>query len=116
MPASLCSSRITPSSAVVISTRLPPRLCGVGTYSWLIHKHWPDATRPAAFLTMDGASDSRAFLGFDAITDFRGEPRTLEELLERAGATNVLLHYAGRGYHRFGCPIWPARPCVRPEG
>jgi hypothetical protein len=94
------------SPDVVISTRLPPRVCGVGTYSWLLHKHRADTATPASFFTMDGASESRSFLGLDAITDFSGDPRKLETLLDRAGAAHVLLHYAGRGYQRFGCPIW----------
>jgi hypothetical protein len=45
-------------------------------------------------------------LGYDAITEFNGNPEKLSEALRRSGATNVLLHYAGRAYQRFGCPTW----------
>lgn len=91
--------------AVVITTRLPPQICGIGAYSWLAHKHRPDDSS-ARFLVMDGAAESRALLGCDAITDFNGDPEKLGQALDRAGPANVLLHYAGRAYQRFGCPIW----------
>jgi hypothetical protein len=91
---------------VIITTRLPPQTCGIGTYSWLAHKHRPNDSSPAAFLVMEGAADSRALLGWNAITDFNGDPGKLAEALDHAGATNVLLHYAGRAYQRFGYPVW----------
>jgi hypothetical protein len=93
-------------STIVITTRLPPQICGIGTYSWLLHKYRPKDSMPAQFFVMEGALESRALLGWNAITDFHGDPRKLEQALNCAGATNVLLHYAGRGYQRFGCPIW----------
>jgi hypothetical protein len=92
--------------AVVITTRLPPQICGIGTYSWLAHKHRPNDSSPAEFLVMEGAAESRALLGWDAITDFNGDPGKLGQELDRAGPANVLLHYAGRAYQRFGCPTW----------
>lgn len=93
-------------SAVVITTRLPPLICGIGAYSWLAHKHRPNESSPAKFLVMEGAAESRALLEWDAIAEFRGDPAKLTHALDRAGATNVLLHYAGRAYQRFGCPTW----------
>lgn len=92
--------------AVVITTRLPPQICGIGIYSWLTHKHRPNDSSPAEFLVMEGAAESRALLGWDAITDFNGDPGKLGQALERAGPASVLLHYAGRAYQRFGCPTW----------
>jgi hypothetical protein len=94
------------SPAIVITTRLPPRICGIGTYSWLVNKYRPNDSVLASFFVMEGAIESRALLGWNAITDFHGDPKKLEEALDCAGATNVLLHYAGRAYQRFGCPIW----------
>jgi hypothetical protein len=94
------------SPAVVITTRLPPQICGIGAYSWLAHKYRPNESAPADFLVMEGAAESRALLEWDAITDFNGDPWKLAQALDRAGATNVLLHYAGRAYQRFGCPTW----------
>ena len=91
---------------VIITTRLPPQICGIGAYSWLAHKHRPNDSSPADFLVMEGAAESRALLGWDAITDFNGDPGKLEQALDRAGPANVLLHYAGRAYQRFGCPTW----------
>jgi hypothetical protein len=92
--------------SVVITTRLPPQICGIGTYSWLAHKHRPDNVPPAEFFVMEGAAESRALLGWDGITNFNGNPETLAQALDRAGPANVLLHYAGRAYQRFGCPTW----------
>ncbi len=92
--------------AVIITPRLPPQICGIGAYSWLAHKHRPDDSSPAHFLVMDGAAESRALLGWDAISDFSGDSGKLGEALDRAGPANILLHYAGRAYQRFGCPIW----------
>lgn len=94
------------SPTVIITTRLPPQVCGIGAYSWLAHKHRPNESAPAAFLVMEGAAESRALLEWDSITDFNGDPEELARALERAGAVNVLLHYAGRAYQRFGCPTW----------
>ena len=94
---------------IVITTRLPPLICGIGTYSWLVHKHRPNDSHPVQFVVMEGAAESRAALGWNAITDFGGDVRKLRDVLITAGPTSVLLHYAGRGYHRFGCPSWLSR-------
>jgi hypothetical protein len=91
---------------VIITTRLPPQTCGIGAYSWLAYKHRPANSSPADFLVMEGANESRALLGWDKITDFYGDSATLAQALQRAGPANILLHYAGRAYQRFGCPIW----------
>jgi hypothetical protein len=94
------------SPAVIITTRLPPLICGIGAYSWLAHQHRPNESSPVDFLVVEGAAESRALLGSEAIAEFKGDPEKLLQILDRAGATNVLLHYAGRAYQRFGCPIW----------
>jgi hypothetical protein len=94
------------SPSVVITTRLPPQICGIGAYSWLAHQHRPNDSPPAEFFVMEGAAESRALLGWDAITEFNGNPKKLAQALDRAGSPNVLLHYAGRAYQRFGCPTW----------
>jgi len=95
--------------AVVITTRLPPLTCGIGAYSWLAHRHRPTGFPPAQFIVMEGAAESRALLGWDAINDFHGNPGELGRALGRVGPANVLLHYAGRAYQRFGCPAWMPR-------
>ena len=94
------------SSSVVITTRLPPQICGIGAYSWLAHQHRPNDSPPIEFFVMEGAAESRALLGWDAITEFNGNPKKLAQALDRAGPANVLLHYAGRASQRFGCPTW----------
>ena len=41
---------------------------------------------PAKFFVMEGAIESRALLGWNAITDFHGDPKKLEQALDSAGA------------------------------
>jgi hypothetical protein len=94
------------AARIVITTRLAPHVCGIGAYSWLAHKHVAADRVPVEFLVMEGASDSRSALGWPAITDFNGRPERLRAALDKAGAADVLLHYAGRGYQRYGCPLW----------
>jgi hypothetical protein len=97
---------MSPSPAVIITTRLPPLICGIGAYSWLAHKYRPNESSQTDFLVMEGAAESRTLLGWESVADFNGDPEGLLQALDRAGAANVLLHYAGRAYQRFGCPIW----------
>ena len=82
----------------VITTRLPPALCGIGTYSWRLREHWPNEQSPVEFLEL-GQSANPA--------------RQLTETLERIGAGDVLLHYAGRAYQRLGLPFWMPRALSR---
>ena len=89
---------------VIVTTRLPPATCGIGTHSWLLRKHWPEPT-PVEFLVIDGAAVANG-VGGDRITEFGGQARELARQLERIGTTDVLLHYAARAYHRYGCPVW----------
>ncbi|MEY2541833.1 MAG: hypothetical protein QOI22_1435, partial [Verrucomicrobiota bacterium] len=95
-----------PRPLLIITTRLPPQVCGIGTYSWLLHQHWPRDRQETRFLVLDGAASSIKNLNYPAISEFNAGARTLDRELDRAGVADVLLHYAGRAYHRFGCPWW----------
>lgn len=88
----------------VITTELPPGHCGIGTYSWLLRKHWPNELSAVEFLVRKG--DATATELNDRVTSFHGERMRLAAELQRLGAADVLLHYTGRAYHRFGCPLW----------
>jgi len=88
----------------IITTRLPPAVCGIGTYSWLLRQHWPNENSTIEFLVMDGSAKATS-LG-DRVTAFNGSGTQLARELERIGSADVLLHYAGRAYQRFGCPTW----------
>jgi hypothetical protein len=92
---------------VIITTRLPPATCGIGTYSWLLRRYWPGARSPAHFLVMDSAADAET--AGDHAVEFGGTGAALLRELERIGEADVLLHYAGRAYHRLGCPLWLPR-------
>jgi hypothetical protein len=91
---------------IIVTTRLPPQVCGIGTYSWLLYRHWPNQDSEVHFLAIDGAAESIAALGHGGISDFDATPGKLARQLDRFGPANVLLHYAGRAYHRYGCPTW----------
>jgi hypothetical protein len=91
---------------VVVTTRLPPQVCGIGTYSWLLHQHWPDQNARTQFLVIDGAAESATALQLEQISEFSAQSKKLSDTLERVGPADVLLHYAGRAYHRFGSPRW----------
>jgi hypothetical protein len=91
---------------VIITTRLPPQVCGIGTYSWLLHCHWPVDRSQTRFLVIDGAAQSTASLHCSNISEFHASARQLGRELDRAGSADLFLHYAGRAYQRYGCPIW----------
>ncbi len=97
---------MNPRPLAVITTRLPPQVCGIGTYSWLLHKHWPSSGGPTQFFVMDGATQSIAELGHSAISTFNQSAHQLARALKRFGDVDILLHYAGRAYHAYGCPTW----------
>ncbi|HXX42536.1 MAG TPA: glycosyltransferase [Chthoniobacterales bacterium] len=100
---------MTQPPLLIVTTRLPPRVCGIGTYSWLLHRHWPDENSHARFLVVDGATESATDLKYSSISEFNAEPSQLATILDRAGTAHLLLHYAGRAYHRYGCPLWLPR-------
>ncbi|HEV3409947.1 MAG TPA: glycosyltransferase [Chthoniobacterales bacterium] len=104
---------MTDRPLVIITTRLPPAACGVGTYSWLLRQRWPNKSRPVEFLVQENAAGAQMTESGDRITAFDGSGARLFEALERIGPADVLLHYAARGYHRVGCPVWMPRALAR---
>jgi hypothetical protein len=95
-----------PRPLAVITTRLPPEVCGIGTYSWLLHRHWPIGGSRTRFFVIDGAAQSTANLGDFPIIEFNGSAERLARALKSSADADLLLHYAGRAYHRYGCPTW----------
>lgn len=91
---------------VIITTELPPASCGIGTYSSLLRRHWPNESRSVEFLVMDAPARPSVLRNSDRITPFHGRGGKLGRELDRIGAADVLLHYAGRAYQRWGCPLW----------
>jgi hypothetical protein len=90
---------------VIVTTRLPPQVCGIGTFSWLLHRHWPGDTSGQRFLVVDVNDKSGIESEREAITEFGNDWKTLANALERNPFADVLLHYAGRAYQPLGCPI-----------
>ena len=91
---------------VVITTRLPPATCGIGTYSWLLRKNWPEQTGATEFLVVEDREGAVGMTTQDAVSIFANDATRLRRELDRIGSADVLLHYAGRAYQRFGFPSW----------
>jgi hypothetical protein len=72
----------------------------------LLHQHWPDPARDVRFLVVDGATGSIKDLNHKDIAPFGSDAETLARQLDEIGPADVFLHYAGRAYHRYGCPSW----------
>src|SRR4051812_35999995 len=94
---------------LILTTRLPPQVCGVGTFSWLLHQAWPENGGSQEFVVVDGAESSHQMLQSTRIAEFRGDWKTLGKLLSSNDSTDLLLHYTGRGYHWLGCPVGLAK-------
>ncbi len=94
---------------VIITTELPPAMCGIGTYSWLLRTHLPNDFSPIEFLVNKKAPGAETTSRGDPVTAFDGGADKLAAALTRIGTANVLLHYAGRAYQRFGSPNWMPR-------
>src|SRR3954470_23342874 len=90
---------------IIITTRLPPQICGIGTFSWQLESHWPGGQSIHPFLVIDGASESQRVLKRNKISQFGSNWKELGRVLDEAGPVDVLLHYAGRGYQHYGCPV-----------
>lgn len=92
----------------IVTTRLPPATCGVGAYSALLREHWPGDRSQVEFLVTEEATGAAVRDG-DKVTAFHGSGARLAQELDRIGAADVLLQYAGRAYQRFGFPRWMPR-------
>ena len=93
----------------IITTELPPAMCGIGTYSWLLRTYSPNESSPVEFLVNRNIPGVSTTPHGDRVTAFDGDGQKLATALDRIGEANVLLHYAGRAYHRFGFPSWMPR-------
>lgn len=94
------------SPLTIITTRLPPQICGVGTFSWLLDHHWPGDRSQHRFLVVDSG---RTVESRSDVIEFGFDWRALARALNEAGAADVLLQYAGRAYQPYGCPRGMAR-------
>jgi hypothetical protein len=100
-------------SIVCIAPRLPPADCGVGDAAWLSVSAWPDSENNWSFIVCDGENSSSAFLQVDNIIQVGTSSSRLFTALCTLATPNLILHYANRGYHRFGCPFWLLRGLSR---
>src|ERR1051325_11077985 len=83
---------------VIISTRLPPQICGIGTFSWLLHQHWTGEKSRHRFLVVRDR-DNVDLISAAKISEFGDDWAVLAQALNDQGSDDVLLHYAGRAYH-----------------
>ena len=93
----------------VITTKLPPAICGIGAYSARLRKFWPNEQRAVQFLVVDDRMPANDLMTGDSVTNFHARPRELGRALDELGDADVLLHYAGFAFHRFGFPFWMPR-------
>ena len=89
---------------LIITTRLPPQICGIGTFSWMLERHWVGDRSQHRFLVVENGAHSGVQTG-PKVSEFGSDWAALGKVLDQAGSADVLLHYAGRGYHRYGCPL-----------
>ena len=101
---------------VIVTPQLAPRSCGLGAYAWELDRHWPDQNSVNRFLVLRDAALSREHLGVSKIDAFPASAQGLADTLEGAQTDDVLLHYAGRAYHRFGFPRWMPKAFARWRG
>ena len=93
-------------SIVSIAPRLPPSVCGVGDASWLLSQHWPSPKDQFSYIVVDGACQSRLTLKLSRIYQVHNSAIRLFQCLKRIHHQGIILHYAGRGFHRYGFPLW----------
>lgn len=93
-------------SLAIVAPRLPPQACGIGTYAWQLDQHWPDESSAHQFLVYADAAASREALPNTRIDSFPATAGGLADTLAQQDVSDVLLHYAGRAYHRYGFPRW----------
>lgn len=94
---------------LIIAPQLAPRACGLGAYAWELNRHWPGWHPANRFLVLRDAAMSREHLRTPNIDLFPASARGLADTLEQSNTADVLLHYAGRAYHRYGFPRWMPR-------
>lgn len=104
---------MTARPLTIITTRLPPETCGIGGHSWCLREHWPNESTRSKFLVMEDAAGQGVTPLGDRVTAFHGDGSKLERALDDLGSTDVLLHYAGRAYQRYGIPFWLPRVLAR---
>lgn len=97
---------MTAPALLVMTTRLPPQVCGIGTYSWLLHQYWPAQSSDVRFLVVDGSIAPENHRKVSSVFEFDNQAGKLASILDRTGPAHLLLHYAGRAYQPFGCPLW----------
>ncbi len=91
----------------IITTRLPPATCGIGAYSWLLRQHWPGPVSEANFIVLE--ANGAVLSATDRQIEFSANGASLTSALQKQNATDAILHYTGRAYHRYGLPIWLPR-------
>jgi glycosyltransferase involved in cell wall biosynthesis len=92
----------------MISTPLPPALCGIGSYTAMLARSWPEPRQVVHFVT-SGAEASRREIPTSPIIEVRANAHALSDALGELTANDVLLQYAARGFSRLGVPFWLLR-------
>jgi hypothetical protein len=110
---SMALNVIVSDHIIAIVPRLSPSICGVGDAAWLLANAWPQSDTKFSFLVVDGAVQSKLELGCKNIYHLGNSASVLYHTLIELNPDGVILHYAARGYHKYGCPFWLLRGIMR---
>lgn len=90
---------------LLVSTPLPPAICGIGCYTSMLAKAWPGQDE-TVHLVNSGASVSSTVPGVSRIVEFGWSAASLERALAAADGDCAVVQYAARGYSHSGVPWW----------
>ena len=85
---------------------LPPARDGVGDYTCRLFETWDDPSPFWSFIVRRGAEESRSLNPGWKISECAADAPGLLASLEEHDTTDVVLQYAGYGYHARGIPVW----------
>jgi hypothetical protein len=91
-------------SLCLLTPRLPPKIDGVGDYSFRLWKSWPDPSEQWKFLVLESADESRNALRGAPVRAVHKSKSSLQQELKDEG--KLLLQYSLYGYDRNGAPEW----------
>jgi len=91
---------------ISIEPRLPPAICGTSAFSWQLSSFWNNRLSQCSHIVVDGAIVSRVYLNYEDINECGESARNLFKHLPVHEDVALLLHYASRGFSKYGTPFW----------
>jgi hypothetical protein len=92
-----------------IVPRMPPSICGVGDYSYLLASEiYKKYGINSHFIICDPMSETDSKSKFHYTKLAKHSHKHLLKILQKNNAKIVILHFSGYGYSKKGCPLWIA--------